>query len=160
MIHRIWSRVGKIVGSLFLFSGGTVSAGFLAGILMGHASGGVLAMLSILMVVFGLAPASLGGWLLYAASNAERQAIREHFFRLLQANQGRLSLLDFAAATRLEPASARDHLNAWAKEFSASFEVSDGGDIYYVFSTEPWSLPETRNLEAWGQMVRQFLQSA
>lgn len=117
-------------------------------------------MLSILMVFFGVAPASLGGWLLYASSRAERQAIREQFFQLLQANRGRLSLLDFAAATRLEPAIAREHLNTWAKEFSASFEVSDGGDIYYIFSTEPWSLPETRTFESFSQMVRQFLQSA
>lgn len=149
------SRVGKGVGSLFLVGGGTVSTGFLIGITASHASGGVMALLSLLMVMWGIAPASVGGWLLYISSQSERQAIRDRFFHLLQVNQGKLSLLDFAAATRLEPAIARRHLDTWAKECAATFEVSEGGDIYYIFATEPLTLPEP-SLE---QSLKRFWQS-
>lgn len=158
-MNWIWSKVGKVLGGLFLVGGGTVSIGFLAGILLGHASGGILTLLSILLVLFGLAPAAIGGWLLQTGFQAERQALRERFFQLLQASQGRLSVLDFAAATRLEPAIARQHLDGWAREFSAHFEVTDRGDIYYIFTTEALPLPETTNLQLLGQAVRKFLQS-
>lgn len=128
------------MGSLFLYGGGTVSAGVLVGMGTTHASGFALTMLSILLVFFGLAPASLGSWLLYASSKVERQVLRDRFFQLLRTNQGKVSLLDFAAATQLEPASARRHLDRWAKECLAAFEVSEAGDIYYVFGSEPGSL--------------------
>jgi hypothetical protein len=111
------------------------------------------------LVFFGIAPAALGGWLFHLSSRLERQAIRERFFQMVQANRGRLSLLDFAAATRLEPAIARRHLNLWAKELDATFEVNDGGDIYYIFSTEPLSLPETGTAQVVRQLLRQWLQS-
>lgn len=158
-MNWIWSKVGKVLGGLFLLGGGTVSAGFLAGIVIGHASGGVLTLLTILMVMFGLAPAAIGGWLLHTSLQAGHQALRERFFQLLQSNQGRLSLLDFATAARLEPAIARQHLDSWAKEFSATFEVSEAGEVYYVFATEPLSLPESPTLQVLGQTIRRLLQS-
>jgi len=156
-MNRIWSKVSKVVGGLFLFGGGTVSTGFVVGIVVSQATGGILTFLVILMVLLGLAPASLGTWLLHASSRAERQVMREQFFQLLRANRGRLSLLDFAAVTHMEPAIARRQLDTWAKEFSASFEVSEGGDVYYIFATEPLALPESNGFS---QSLRQWLQSA
>jgi len=155
-MNRIWGKVSKVIGGLFLFAGGTVSAGLLVGIVVSQATGGILTFLMILMVFLGLAPASLGAWLLHVSSRAERQAIRAQFFQLLRAKHGRLSLLDFAATTHMEPTIARRQLDAWATEFSASFEVSDGGDVYYIFSTEPLTLPESNGLS---QSFRQWLQS-
>lgn len=155
-MNRIWSLVGKILGSLFLLSGGTVSTGILVGILTSHATGGILALLSMLGIFFGLAPALLGSWLLYTGFKAERQAIREQFFHLLRANKGRLSLLDFASATRLEPAIARLHLDGWAKEFSADFEVDEMGEIYYVFAAEMTPLPDNRGLQVLGTWIRRL----
>ncbi|WP_190343939.1 hypothetical protein [Leptolyngbya sp. FACHB-36] len=133
-MNWIWSKVGKVFGSLFLVGGGTVSTGLLLGIEASHAAGGVLVLLSMLLVFLGLAPTSMGAWLLYTSIKADRQVMRDRFFQLLQTQRGRLSVLDFAAATRLEPAIARHHLDAWAKEFSANFEVTEDGDIYYVFA--------------------------
>jgi uncharacterized membrane protein YeaQ/YmgE (transglycosylase-associated protein family) len=157
-MNRIWSKVGKILGSLFLFGGSTVSVGLLVGILASQVAGGWLAFLWILMVFFGLVPALLGGWILYSSFQAEQRAIREQFFQLLAVSQGRLSVLDFATASRLEPAIARRHMDIWAKEFDADFEVNERGDIYYIFATKPLALPES-NLQVLTQAIRQWLKS-
>ena len=156
---RLWSKVGKVLGGLFLFGGGMVSIGFLAGIVTSQASGGMLALLSVLLVMFGLAPTVLGGVLLYTGTWATRRSIRERFYHLLQLHRGRIALVDFAAATRLEPAIARRYLDSWAKECSACFEVSDGGDIYYVFATQPASLPGSQGFETVAQNLQRWFQA-
>ncbi|MGV0028175.1 hypothetical protein [Phormidesmis priestleyi] len=156
-MNRIWSVAGKVVGGLMVCGGGTVSIGLLLGITLGNPPGWALALLWLLLVFFGLAPASVGGLLIYAGSKASRHAIRDRFFQLLQINQGRVSLLDFATATRLEPAIARRHLDDWARECSATFEVTDSGDVYYVFSTEPIALPADQNV--FRQAVKEFVRS-
>ena len=156
-MSRIWSKVSKVVGALFLYGGGTTSIALLTAIMLSHATGGLLAALVIALISFGLAPASLGGWLLHASSKLERQAMRERFFQILHASHGRVSVLNFAANARLEPAIARQHLDDWAKEFSATFEVNDEGNIYYVFTTDPLVLPEMNHLGTLGQTIRQWL---
>ncbi len=134
-MNWILSLVGKALGIVLLFSGGIVSTAILLGIAASHATGGILALLSMLLVFFGLAPALIGAGLLFLGAAAKRRLIRERFFQTLHIKQGRLSLLDFSAAARLEPAIARRHLDGWAREFNATFEVSDEGEIYYVFAT-------------------------
>jgi len=158
-MNRIWSKVGRVLGALFLFEGGTVTFGLLVGILASHAAGAWLAFWWSLIVFFGLVPALLGGWMLYTSIQAEKRALREQFFQLLSLSQGRLSVMDFVSVTRLEPAIARRHLDGWAKEFDADFEVTERGDIYYLFNTEPLALPES-NLQILTQAIRQWLKSA
>jgi hypothetical protein len=158
-MHWLWSKLGKILGGLLLFGGGTVSAGLLVGIFASHAAGVGLAVMAMLLVFFGVSPLLLGGWLLQSGFRAEQRAIREHFFRLLHLNQGRLSVLDFSAATRLEPTIARRHLDEWAREFAAEFEVNDRGEIHYVFAKELLPLPES-NWQPLAQAIRQWLQAS
>ena len=158
MVSQIWGKLGKVLGGLFLVGGGTVAIGILCGIAIGHPGGVFLTVLLMLLGFFGLAPASLGGLLLYTSFRADHHAIRDRFFHLLQLNQGRLSLLTFSAATRLEPAIARRHLDGWAKEFSANFEVTDDGDIDYVFTNRPLNLPESRS-QSFKQTVKELLKS-
>ncbi|WP_421657122.1 hypothetical protein [Leptothermofonsia sp. ETS-13] len=152
--------MSKILGGLLLFWGGIVSIGLLLGITLSHATGVGLAILSMLLVFFGLSPLLLGGWLLYSGIQAEKRALREQFFQLLRMNQGRLSLLDYVTATRIEPAIARRHLDGWAQEFFAEFEVNERGDIYYVFPIETMPLPESTHFQLLGRAIRQWLQSA
>ena len=154
MVNQVWGKVGKILGGLLLAGGGTVSLGILVGIVALQPSGLLFAFLLLPLVFFGLAPAALGGVLLYTSFKADHYAIRDRFFQLLHTNQGRLSLLDFAAATRLEPAIARRYLDGWAKEFFATFEVTDDGDIEYIFTNRPISLPESP-WQAVGQSVKE-----
>lgn len=158
-MNRIWSVAGKVLGGVLLCSGSAVSIGLLLGIGFGHPPGWGLALLWLLLVFFGLAPASVGGMLLYASSKAYRHAIRDRFFQLLQINRGRVSLLDFATAARLDPAIARRHLDGWAKECSATFEVSEGGDVYYVFSTEPIALPADQRINLFRQAVKELVRA-
>ncbi len=159
-MNRLWSRVSKILGGLLLFGGSTASIGLLLGITLSHATGVGLAILSMLLVFFGLSPILLGGWLLYSGIQSEKRALREQFFQLLRMHQGRLSLLDYVAATQVEPAIARRHLDDWAKEFFAEFEVNERGDIYYIFAIETMPLPESNHLQLLGQAIRQWLRSA
>ncbi len=140
-MSRFWSVAAKVIGSLFLCGGGVVSVGLLTTILVTQATSWGLGVLLTLLVFFGLAPFAIGGLMLYASSKAHRQAVRERFFRLVQLNRGRVSVREFAAAAKLEPAIARQHLDVWAKEFHADFDVSDGGEIYYVFEHGPAALP-------------------
>ena len=158
-MNWVWSKVGKALGVLSLFGGGTVSIGLVVGILASQASGVWLAVLGMLLVFFGVAPLLLGGWLLHSSIQAEQRAIREQFFRLLYAYQGRLSVLDFAAATRLEPAAARRYLDGWAREFAAEFEVNERGEIYYLFAQELLPLPEG-SFQPLTQALKQWLQSS
>ncbi|MDX2228758.1 MAG: hypothetical protein NW220_03925 [Leptolyngbyaceae cyanobacterium bins.349] len=158
MVSQIWGKVGKVLGGLFLVSGGAVSLGIGVGLIVAQPGSILLTVLLTLLVFFGLAPAALGGLLLYTSVRADRHAIRDRFFQLLQANQGRLSLLDFAAATRLEPAIARRHLDGWAKEFCATFEVTVDGDIDYVFTNRPLTLPDNQ-WQIVGQSVRELIKS-
>jgi hypothetical protein len=156
-MNRIWSQVGKVLGSLFLLAGGTVTTGFMVGIVLSHASGGLLGLFAALMVMFGLGPIVLGGWILQSSFQAERQALRERFYQMLLANQGRLSVLDFATSARLEPTIARRHLDGWAKECCATFEVNERGDIYYVFAMEQFALPSSTNGQAIKQAIKQTI---
>lgn len=158
MLNQIWGKLGKLIGGLFLVGGGTVSLGLLLGIAIAHPGGILLTFLLTLFAFFGLTPLALGGLLMYSSLKAEHHAIRDRFFYLLQANQGRLSVLDFAVATRLEPAIARRHMDAWAKEFAAEFEVTETGEIYYLFTNAPIPLPEHR-FQAIGQAVREVWRS-
>ena len=157
-MSQLWSKIGKVIGAFFLFSGGTLSIALATAILTSQATGGFLAVLATFLVLFGLAPASLGGWLLHTSAKLKRQAIRERFFQVLQVTRGRVSVLEFAAAAQLEPTIARQHLDHWAKEFSATFDVNDEGNIYYIFMQETLSLHAPGNLEAWKQTIRQWLQ--
>jgi hypothetical protein len=156
---QLISKIGKLFGGLLLLSGSTVSTALLVSIATSHAAGVVLSILSFLLIVFGIAPAMLGSLVLYFSFKAERRAIRDRFFQLVLANKGRLSLLHFAAASRLEPAIARQYLDGWAKEFDANFEVSDSGDIYYIFAIESLALPENTTVQAVGQTLRQWMHS-
>jgi hypothetical protein len=139
-ILNVTGVVGKVLGSLLLCGGGTFAIGISLGMVLGNPPGWAMILLSLLLVMFGLLPASLGGLLLYGGGQAKQHGIRGHFFHLLHRNRGRISLLDFAAETRLEPTIARRHLDGWAKEFLADFEVTEQGDIYYVFSTDRLNL--------------------
>jgi len=154
MVNQVWGKVGKVVGGLLLAGGGTVSLGMLAGMIAMQPGIIVSTLLLLPLVFFGLAPAALGGVLLYTSFKADQHAIRDRFFQLLHANGGRISLLDFAAATRLEPAIARRYLDGWAKEFFATFEVTDNGDIDYIFTNRPISLPESP-WQSVGQSVKE-----
>ena len=158
-MNRFWSVTSKVLGSVFLCIGGVVSIALSLVLLLLQPPTWALTLLVILLVFFGLVPSAIGGLLFYISSKTNRHAIRDRFFQLLHLNQGRISVLDFSRATRLEPAIARRHLDLWAREYDAEFEVNDAGEIYYVFSTEPIPLPGEQRLRIIRQVVRDVWRS-
>lgn len=63
-----------------------------------------------------------------------KDEIYDRFFQLLQENQGRITLMQFAIATRLSGEEATEYLDKQAIEFNANFDVDEQGNIFYVFS--------------------------
>lgn len=83
-------------------------------------------------------PLLLGGWLWHQyqqVQGSQRHTLNGIFYQLLQTYNGRITVLDFAMATRLSAIAARHYLDDRAKEFFAHFEVTDQGDVIYVFPT-------------------------
>jgi hypothetical protein len=156
-----WGNAGKAIGKLLTTGAGTVSlimmvSALFFGIPIGYAIGQASGLTAILLIlIFGvplalvLLLATLGlvltgvGWLVRRGSDrVHKEGIRDSLYRLLEQQRGRVSLVQFASATRLEPGVARQYLDAWARECDATFDVTDEGDIYYVFANYPTSLPQ------------------
>jgi hypothetical protein len=136
------SKLGKALGLLLTIVGGLVTAILVMVIVLGQISGWGLVLLAPFLIVLGILPLSIGGVSLYASGKIARDAVRDRFYQMLRLNTGRISLLGFSDATRLEPSVARQYLDAWARECDATFDVTDEGDIYYIFSRQPQSLPD------------------
>jgi ribosomal protein L7/L12 len=92
---------------------------------------------SAALVILGISPAVLGGWLAWngqqKGDRAEQERLRNTFFRLLQEGNGHLTVLKFAMTTGLEGEAAKAYLNDRAREFNASFNVSEEGKLSYYF---------------------------
>ncbi|GAA6620456.1 hypothetical protein [Scytonema sp. NUACC26] len=95
-------------------------------------------------LVFGVPTSILGVWLamgLFRQSQQDKKILQQQaseemqstFYRMLQDNGGRITLLSFAMQSQLPPATARKYLDERAKIFNASFKVSDDGGISYYF---------------------------
>jgi hypothetical protein len=94
--------------------------------------------------VFGFPTAILGGWLalsLYRQNKHEKKALQQEmsdrlqsvFYRMIQENHGRVTLLGFAMQSQLPPGTAKEYLDSRAKEFNANFKISEEGSVSYLF---------------------------
>ena len=63
----------------------------------------------------------------------QRDRIREAFFNLLETHNGQITPLRLAMETKLDGAAARAYLDDRAKEFNASFRVTEDGNVIYTF---------------------------
>jgi hypothetical protein len=160
-MNQVWSKLGRVIGGLLAVGGLGIAIAIGVGIFLSHAAGVLLTLLLILLILFGITPIALGAWLLHLSLQAEQQRIRDRFYQVLHYSRGRFSLVEFAAATRLEPAIARRYLDSWAKACYASFEVTESGEVIYVFTTVPPQLPEPKLRRwNWHQWTAQWRQSA
>ncbi|MBA3924000.1 MAG: hypothetical protein H0X31_20805 [Nostocaceae cyanobacterium] len=55
------------------------------------------------------------------------------FYQLLRFGEGKVTVLQFAIAAQVEPTPAKEFLDEKAKEFNASYKVSDEGAVSYYF---------------------------
>lgn len=69
-----------------------------------------------------------------APQRQQAAALQRTFYRLLQQNQGCLTVLELAIATPCPPQVAQHFLDARAKELHAQFDVTDTGQVYYIFA--------------------------
>lgn len=99
-------------------------------------------------VVLGLPAWAGGGWMIYRERQQQRQAehdrLRQTFFRLLKEGNGHLTALQFAMETGLTGKTATAYLDERAKEFQATFSVSEAGQLSYYFDLSP---PQSKRLE-------------
>jgi hypothetical protein len=142
-MKQFLGRLGKALGLLLTIVGGGVTAMLLLIMAVGQIGGwGLVLITTLLLIPLGIIPLTIGSVSLYASARLAREAVRDRFHQMLRKDTGRISLLGFAQATSLEPAIARQYLDTWARECDATFDVTDAGDIYYIFSNQqPKALP-------------------
>ena len=75
----------------------------------------------------------LNNWLLKLKSSDTR--IRNIFFDLIQKNKGSITVIDFAVATDMSGTDAKKILEQFAIEFDATFDVTEEGQVIYLFPT-------------------------
>ncbi|HEY9645130.1 MAG TPA: hypothetical protein V6C88_02105 [Chroococcidiopsis sp.] len=89
------------------------------------------------LMFFGAVPTASASYLLWDLHRHHQRAKRDRlyatFFELVRAGQGRLSVLDFAIATQLPGSTAKAFLDDRAREFDATFDVTDSGGVFYQF---------------------------
>lgn len=94
-------------------------------------------------LILGVPSVLLGGLLALGAYRQGQQEkaiaqqagdrLQSTFFRLLQAGNGYITILQFAMEAHLTATAARQYLDERAKEFDATFDVSHEGAISYYF---------------------------
>lgn len=96
------------------------------------------------LFVFGLPPVAAGAGLWVwsrKVSPGQGNQLKQTFFRLLQANAGKVTVLRFAMETGLEGDEAKAYLDERAIEFNATFEATEQGAVTYVFDLGQPELP-------------------
>lgn len=104
----------------------------------------------LLPLLHVLVPALILWWLWQRyrkVQTRQQKHLHTTFYHLLRDHQGRMTLLDFAMTAEIPAIAAQSYLNSRAKEFSARFEVTEQGDVVYVFSTLAASSPQASCLE-------------
>jgi hypothetical protein len=94
----------------------------------------------VALVIFGLAPTALGGWLAWNLRHSNQRSFQslslqqeQMFLQLLQKQAGDLTIIQFAAAAQLPIEQAKAFLDQKAQLLNASFEVKETGAIVYRF---------------------------
>jgi len=146
-MKRLGSKIGRVVGWLMATGGSaiaivvlisTIIFSVLIGVIFGSQVGSITALILVLLcspvlVGYGLVPVALGGVMLYGSQKLKREAIRDRFLQLVRAKRGRLTAVDFARSAELDLSLARTYLDRWARECHADFDVTEAGEIEYLF---------------------------
>ncbi len=91
------------------------------------------------LIIFGIPFTASGGWMLYSLHRRVRKEkfdsdwLRQHFYRTLEANQGEVSILKFAQASKLSGKESQRYLEARVKEFNGDIQQTPSGETVYRF---------------------------
>ena len=99
----------------------------------------ILALAGAIFAVLLIATPFVAAWWIrkqYHSRKREQQShLNSTFYQLLQDNQGRVTVLDFALKSNLTGLQAKHYLDQQAQEFMADFEVTEQGEIVYCFAS-------------------------
>ena len=96
----------------------------------------VIRMILPLLTVVAIGYAGVWLWQRYQRSQQQQQtSLDDVFYQLIWTHQGQITVLDLALNARISATAARQFLDTKAREFTARFEVTDQGDMIYVFPT-------------------------
>jgi ribosomal protein L7/L12 len=92
------------------------------------------------LIFFGLTPTVMGGWLAWDNRHQGEQQSRDRlqatFFKLLRENNGHINVLRFSMEANISGEVAKAYLDERAREFNATFNVSEAGKLFYSFDAE------------------------
>ncbi|GAX41056.1 hypothetical protein NIES4075_20240 [Tolypothrix sp. NIES-4075] len=88
-------------------------------------------------IALGVPLAAGGGYMLWGLRRRNQKLLRDRldstFYQMLKADNGRITVLQLAMEAQLSGEQAKQYLDQKAKEFNATFEASDKGNISYLF---------------------------
>ena len=88
-------------------------------------------------IAFGVPLVAGGGYMLWGLRKRHEKLLRDRldstFYQMLKADNGRITVLQLAMEAQLSGEQAKQYLDQKAKEFNATFEPSDKGNISYLF---------------------------
>jgi recombinational DNA repair protein RecR len=73
----------------------------------------------------------------------QQQRLEQAFYRLLETENGCISLIQLAVTAKVDADATRRYLEAQVKEFKAELEVDADGDSFYRFPKLRRSQPES-----------------
>ncbi|MDB9375905.1 hypothetical protein [Nodularia sphaerocarpa] len=89
-------------------------------------------------MILGIPLTAGGGYIFWGLRRRYEQELSDRldevFYHILQANHGRITVLQLAMEAKLPGKKAEEYLNQKSQEFNAFFESSNQGDITYLFS--------------------------
>ncbi|WP_353933056.1 hypothetical protein WJM97_10950 [Okeanomitos corallinicola TIOX110] len=92
------------------------------------------------IVVFGIPSTAIGTWIIWGLRQQHEQKLKQFqlereqlFLRLLQQEEGRVTITKFALAAQISIEEAKQYLDEKAKQLNANFETSDNEGIIYRF---------------------------
>ncbi|MGB3534635.1 MAG: hypothetical protein WBA13_14115 [Microcoleaceae cyanobacterium] len=77
----------------------------------------------------------------------QQKNLEKAFYRLIEAQDGRISLIQLAATAQVDAVTAQQYLDQQVKIFSAYPEVDDDANTYYRFPQV--KLPKTLKSQDW-----------
>ncbi|WP_414548655.1 hypothetical protein [Anabaena sp. CCY 0017] len=88
-------------------------------------------------IVLGVPLTAGGGYMFWGLRRRHQKELSDRldyvFYQILQANHGKITVLQLAIEAKLSGKQAKEYLNQKSQEFNASFEPNEQGDISYLF---------------------------
>lgn len=102
-----------------------------------HRDAGATPKQAAALMVLGLVPMGIGGFMLWGMYDNERRNERDRlrtvFFQLVKAGRGRISATDFSIETGLTPNDAKQYLDNRARYFQSICQMDEDHGIVYQF---------------------------